>query len=126
LDPNSRDSVDFYVDDKQWCIELLVEGKRLTEHENRFKINWDMVRGFYTQIVGSYFNFHPKQYVVCDFRPLSRTKNIPQNVDKSTCFVVYDDENFVGGKFIQNLVNGTQDQTDFKFVANVDIYYESV
>jgi len=100
--------------------------KKLRDHENRFKIYWDVIGGNYQQVTGNYYSFQAKQYIVCDFRPKSRTKNLPTNVDKNTCFVIYDDEGFVDGKFIQYQDNGEKDETYFKFVLNVDIFYESV
>jgi hypothetical protein len=59
--------IDFFVDSKKrWGIELLVKGKNISEHMQRFGVN------------GKYAGFKAQNYAVVDFR--SSLNGIPTNV----------------------------------------------
>jgi len=50
--------IDFYINDRtQWAIELLVRGRQLSEHRNRFD-----------PVTGKYCTLPTKRYLVVDIR----------------------------------------------------------
>lgn len=70
-------SVDFYINsDMRWAIEIVVDGRGITEHISRFYKN------------GTYYNRPGKDYLVVDVRVTSDGK--PTNVSKHTnCMSVF-------------------------------------
>ncbi|CAG8678769.1 2362_t:CDS:2, partial [Ambispora gerdemannii] len=73
----SKGYIDFYIDDQHnWAIELLRDGDRLQEHEERFQ-----ERGIYVPILK-----YAKEWAVIDIR--SNTKGFPEGHGKDVIYVV--------------------------------------
>ena len=95
--------LDFYVNgDKQWCIEMLREGKGIGEHLQRFKITRDRYGN-----KGKYRKVQTKEYYVIDCRGPKLAQGA--KIDDNKC-TLYFEEDF--SKCVCEM-KGEQDETIF-------------